>query len=174
MKNYVYIATSLDGYIADKNDGLGWLPAPDENNDFGFNDFMNSIDAIVMGKNTFNMVVSFGGEWPYCKPVYVVSNTLKSIPKSLEQKVFLIKGTAKEILKKLHAKDFKNLYIDGGMTIQKFLQEDLIDEIIITVVPTLLGEGKPLFSQQEKRLQFKCIESKVIEDMVQNHFVKKR
>ncbi len=171
MKNIVYIATSLDGYIADKNDGLDWLPSPDSA-DFGFDAFMETIDAIVMGKNTFNMVLSFGGEWFYTKPVFVVSSSLKSIPKELEEKVFLIQGSPTKITNLLRKEGFENLYIDGGVTIQNFLKEGLIDELIITTIPILLGGGKPLFGKLDKPLEFKCIESKVIAGMVQNHFVK--
>ncbi len=173
MKNIVYIATSLDGYIADKNDGLDWLPSPDSA-DFGFEAFIDSIDALVMGKNTFQTVLAYGGEWFYSKPVFVVSSSLKEIPKHLEEKVFLIQGTPTEITNLLRKEGFENLYIDGGLTVQNFLKEDVIDELIITTIPTLLGDGKPLFGKQEKQLQFKCIESKVINKMVQNHFIKER
>ena len=82
MTNIVYIATSLDGYIADKEGGLDWLncvPNPHQD-DMGFVDFMNSIDALVMGRNTFETVCGFDMPWPYNKPVFVLSNTLKSIP----------------------------------------------------------------------------------------------
>ena len=81
MANFVYIAQSLDGYIADKNGGLDWLneiPNPD-NSDFGFAEFLNNIDAIVMGRKTFEQVMSFG-VWPYPKPVFVVSTSLKELP----------------------------------------------------------------------------------------------
>ena len=81
MANYVYIATSLDGFIADKDGGLDWLmeiPNPDKS-DYGFAEFMNTVDALLMGRKTFEIVVSFG-QWPYTKPVFVLSNSLKEIP----------------------------------------------------------------------------------------------
>jgi len=172
MKNYVYIATSLDGYIADTNKKLDWLPNPSEdlNLEINFPDFMDKVDAIVMGKNTFNMVCSFGGEWHYPKPVFVLSNSLKQIPENYKDKVQVIKGSIEDILKKIHSQGYKNLYIDGGVTIQNFLQKDLIDEMIITVVPILLGEGIPLFSKLENRLNFKCISSNIDKGIVQSHF----
>ena len=173
MKNIIYIATSLDGFIADKNDNLDWLPAP-EGADFGFDAFMQSIDAIVMGKNTFNMVLSFGIEWPYNKPVFVVSSTLKTIPEALEGKVSLVQGNPSELVKQLNAQGYEKLYIDGGVTIQNFLKENLIDEMIITTIPILLGGGKPLFAELNERQQFKCVEPKVINGMVQNHFIKEK
>lgn len=172
MKNYVYIATSLDGFIADVEEKLDWLPNPTEdiNLEINFSEFMNSIDAIVMGKNTFNIVCSFDGEWPYPKPVFVVSNSLKQIPKKYKDKAQLVKGSVEDILKDIHSQGYKNLYIDGGINIQNFLQKDLIDEIIITVIPVLLGGGKPLFSKMSHRLNFECISSKVDKGIVQSHF----
>ena len=91
MSNIVYIATSIDGYIAKKDGGLDWLnevPNPDKS-DFGFSNFMDSIDAIIMGRNTFEIVLSFG-EWPYNKPVFVLSNTLKTVPDNLKNKAEIL------------------------------------------------------------------------------------
>jgi len=88
MPNVVYIATSLDGYIADANGSLDWLntvPNPDST-DYGFADFMDGIDALVMGRKTFETVLGFGGDWPYSKPVFVLSSTLKALPETLQCK----------------------------------------------------------------------------------------
>jgi len=169
MKNHVFIATSLDGYIADIEEKLDWLPTSDVG-DLGFEKFIESIDAIVMGKNTFNLVCSFGGNWPYSKPVFVASNSLKEIPHQLQSKATLIKGNPIDMLSDLNAKGYENLYIDGGVTISNFLKEDLIDEMTITIIPILLGAGISLFGKSEKRLNFKCIGSKVVNNIVQNHF----
>ncbi len=84
MSNIVFIATSLDGYIADKQGDLDWLqaiPNPDSD-DMGYNAHIDRIDALVMGRNTMDMVLSFGIDWPYSKPVYVLSNTLSEVPSS--------------------------------------------------------------------------------------------
>ena len=172
MKNYVYIATSLDGYIADKEEKLDWLPNPTEDINLGisFPKFMESIDALVMGRNTFNIVCSFEGEWPYNKPVFVLSNSLKKIPVGYKDKVQLLSGSVEDILEDVHLQGYKNLYIDGGINIQNFLEKDLIDEIIITTIPILLGEGKPLFSKMSKRLSFECISTSQDKGLVQNHF----
>jgi dihydrofolate reductase len=174
MKNYVYIATSLDGFIADKEETLDWLPAPTDDIDLEINfpEFIEMIDAIVMGKNTYKFVSGFGGEWPYTKPVFVVSNSIKEIPENLKEKVFLLKGPVKDIVANLHSKGFKNLYIDGGKNIQNFLQEELINELIITIIPVMLGEGIPLFSKLPNRLNYRCISSKVSNGIVQNHYTK--
>ena len=94
-KNSVFIATSLDGYIADKNDGIDWLnsvPNPD-NDDMGYLEFSNRIDALVMGRKTFETVLGFDVDWPYDKPVFVLSNKLKEIPESHKDKAYLVRGT---------------------------------------------------------------------------------
>ena len=177
MSNSVFIATSLDGYIADKNGGIDWLhaiPNPDQNS-MGYVEHFDRIDAMVMGRNTLDMVLSFGIDWPYSKPVFVLSNTMTSVPEGYEDKVFLVKGPLKEVLEQIHAKGFMNLYIDGGVTIQNFLKEDLIDEMIITTIPVLLGGGSPLFGNIESPLDFICVKTETFLDaIVQNHFVRQR
>lgn len=172
MKNYVYIATSLDGYISDKEETLDWLPSleADLHFELGFDQFIKKVDAIVMGANTFKFVSSFEGDWFYTKPVFVVSNSITILDEKYNNKVFLVKGSTKEILEKIHSKGHKNLYIDGGKNIQNFLEEDLIDEMIITIIPILLGEGIPLFGQLTKRLNFECISSSVEKGIAQSHY----
>jgi len=175
--NKVFIATSLDGYIADKNGGLDWLhsiPNPD-NIDMGYAEFTSQIDALVMGRTTFETVCRFDIDWPYKKPVFVLSNNLTEIPEEYKGKVELVKGNLKTLIETIHNKGFNHLYIDGGKTIQSFLNEDLIDEIIITIIPYLLGGGVPLFAESPKRLDFECVETKIfLKQVVQNRFVRKR
>lgn len=177
MKNKVFIATSIDGYIAGKDGGIEWLHSilNPEGDDMGYNEFMSGIDAIVMGRKTFEIVQGFDMDWPYQVPVFVLSNSLKEAPEDLIGKVNLVKGDLKDILKIIHGKGFQNLYIDGGKTIQSFLREDLIDEMTITTIPILLGEGIPLFSNLPKTLMFKCVSSKVFLDAVpQSFFVRSK
>lgn len=176
-KNSVFIATSLDGYIADKNGGIDWLEAIPELNsiDTGYAAFTAQIDALVMGRITFETVCSFDIDWPYKKPVFVLSTTMTEIPEKLSGKVHLVKGTLSEVLQEIHQQGYPRLYVDGGTLIQSFLREDLIDEMIITIIPVLLGAGIPLFSELPKRLNFECIKSKLFLDkVVQNHFKRKR
>lgn len=176
-KNIVFIAKSLDGYIAGKNGELDWLesiPNPD-NVEMGFASLMQEIDAIVMGKTTFEVVCNFGGDWPYTKHVVVLSNSLKEVPEQLNQKVTIMKGSPQEIISELNKKGFFKLYIDGGRTVQEFLKADLIDELRITTIPILLGGGFPLFGDLDKRLEFEHIESKVfLNQIVQNCYRRKR
>jgi dihydrofolate reductase len=177
MKNKVFIATSIDGYIADKNGKIDWLhsiPNP-ENNDMGYAAFISKVDALVMGRTTFETICNFDIEWPFQKPVFVLSNSLTNLPIKYSGKAELLLGSLTEILEKIHSKGFFNLYIDGGKTIQNFLKEDLIDEMTITTIPYLLGGGTPLFTEMPKKLDFECIHSKIyLEKIVQNFYIRKR
>ena len=162
--NTVYIAQSLDGYIADKNGELEWLemiPNP-EGLDLGFTAFMNSIDALVMGRTTFETVCSFDIPWPYEKPVFVLSNTLQSIPSKAQGKAEVINGSLKEVIKQLHQRNYLHLYIDGGRTIQSFLKEDLIDTLIITTLPIILGGGSSLFGELQKNIPLKLTKTETL------------
>ena len=176
-KNSVFIGASLDGYIADKNGGLEWLdmiPNPNKES-LGYFEFTENIDALVMGRTTFETVLGFDVKWPYTKPVFVLSNTLDTIPKSHEGKAFLVKGPLTEVLEHIHQKGYHRLYIDGGTTIQNFLKEDLIDEMIITTIPILLGGGYPLFAELPNTLEFELVESKVyLNQLTSRHYVRKR
>ena len=167
IRNSVYIGTSIDGYIADKEGGIGFLdsiPLP-KDLDMGYHSFMERIDALVMGKTTFETVLSFDIEWPYKKPVFVLSKSLKAIPEELAGKVEIVQGPLEEIIKLLNDRGYLRLYIDGGKTVQSFLQEDLIDEMIITVIPVLVGGGASLFGELHELIKFECVEV--------NHFVDK-
>lgn len=177
MSNKVFIATSLDGYIAGKNNEIDWLeaiPNPD-NIDMGYQAHMDSVDALVMGRNTMELVANMDIEWPYSKPVYVLSKSLKKLPNKLKEKVFLIKGDIKSINKELKEKGYNNLYIDGGLTVQSFLKEDLVDELIITTIPILLGGGIRLFGDLDSALEFRCTKSeKYSNGICQNRFERHR
>ncbi|WP_339705308.1 dihydrofolate reductase family protein [Algoriphagus aquimarinus] len=128
-----------------------------------------------MGRNTFEVIAGFDGEWFYTKPVFVWSNSLKEIPKKFKDKAFLVKGSITEVLSEIHSRGYTRLYIDGGKTIQSSLKEDLIDEMIITTIPVLLGSGIPMFAELPKQLIFECIKStRFLDKVVQNHFVRSR
>lgn len=173
MKNSVFITASLDGYIADKNGSIDWLtnfPNP-TNDDMGYAEFMEDIDALIMGRTTFETVCGFDVDWPYQKPVFVLSNSLHEIPKSHQEKAFLAKGPLTKVLHQIHQKGLKKLYIDGGATIQSFLKENLIDEMIITTVPILLGGGAALFCELPKVIHLECTKTKTFPNgFTQNHY----
>jgi len=159
MTGIVYIATTLDGFIARKDGGLDWLPSPGEESesDSSFDTFLESVDALVMGRNTYDMVQSFG-VWSYGdKPVFVLSHRPIDPPQDSVARVEAISGTPGKIVSDLADHGLKNLYIDGGETIQEFLRAGEIHRIIITRIPVLLGEGIPLFGELEDDVILKCI-----------------
>lgn len=175
MSNIVYIACSLDGYIARKDGNIDWLmdyPNP-ENSDFGFSAFMERIDGILMGRQTFETVLSFG-QWPYTKPVYILSNTLKELPPEISNKAEIVQGKLSSILDVLNSRGIVNLYIDGGKTIQSFLELDLIDELIITRMPIILGSGIPLFTSMEREISFELASTEALtKDLVKSTYTRK-
>lgn len=177
MSNQVYIAKSLDGYIADKEGGLGWLfalPNP-ENSDLGFLSFIDGIDAIVMGRVTFETVCSFEGDWPYPRPTFVLSNSLQSIPEKFKDNTEIVNGSLKDVVNTLNNRGFNRLYIDGGKTIQGFLKEDMIDEMIISSIPVLLGGGTSLFGDLSEQQEFEHVNTKIlIDEIVQSHYRRKK
>ena len=174
--NYVYIATSIDGYIATRDGDVEWLhelPNPN-NNDYGYSEFMANIDALIMGRHTFEKVRTFG-KWHYEKKVFVLSSVLTEVPNELIGKVEFISGPLKDILASVNSQGFNNLYIDGGLVIQSFLAEDLIDELIITRIPILLGGGIPLFGELNKPLRFVHRSTEVYDNaLVKSHYVRAR
>ena len=165
MANFVYIATSLDGYIAGQKGEIDWLdsfPDPDTpESDFGYGEFINRVDALLMGKNTFDKVLTFG-EWPYEKRVFVLSHSLKEVPAHLTGKVQIVSGEIEEVLQDLSDQGYKDLYIDGGKVIRDFLRKDLIEEMYITRLPILLGQGIPLFGKMNNPVRFNKVESIVL------------
>ena len=130
---------------------------------------------MVMGRNTFETVCGFDIEWPYKIPVYVLSKTLSEIPNTYKDKVFLVNGSLNEVIADIHKEGHFQLYIDGGATIQSFLKEDLIDDLIITTIPIILGGGTPLFTLLNNELNFDLIASDVyLNQLVQSSYSRKR
>ena len=154
IKASVFIATSLDGFIAREDGGIDWLneanaTVPD-GEDCGFQVFMDSVDVLIMGRKTYEQVLSFG-EWSYGNtPVVVLSHDSISFPPSLPDTVTHSSESPQDILERLLGKGAEHVYVDGGKTIQGFLAAGLIDEITITVIPVILGQGIPLFGPMEK------------------------
>ena len=176
-KNLVFIAQSLDGYIADRNGGLEWLnavPNPDRQ-DLGYESFYQGTDALVMGRNTFETVCGFETDWPYDKPVFVLSRTLDSVPEPFREKAKVVRGPLSAILEAIHREGYSRIYVDGGSTIQQFLKEDLIDELTVTTIPVLLGGGTPLFGELPEKMELELVESRVLLNaMVQTRYRRKR
>ena len=164
LKTSVFICTSLDGFIARKDGTLDWLDkanalAP-KGEDCGFRAFMDSIDVLVMGRKTFEQVLTFG-EWVYgATRVIVMSRGKPDIPNHLTKIVSSSSETPTQLIERLSAEGAKHLYIDGGFPIQQFLKEGQIDEVTITIAPVVLGEGKPLFEPIEKDIELVLLNTK--------------
>jgi dihydrofolate reductase len=140
----VFIATSLDGYIARSDGAIDWLPA-DGGEPHGYNEFFASIDGLVIGRKTYELVLSFD-TWPYgTKPVVVLSSTLTSLSVPAGAVCDLLSGLPRDVVATLAARGMRHLYIDGGVTVQRFIAAGLIQRVIITRIPILLGSGIPLF-----------------------------
>jgi dihydrofolate reductase len=139
----VFIATSLDGYIARANGDLDWLPAGG-GEPHGYDEFMATVDALVIGRKTFETVLAFDS-WPYGeKPVFVLSTgPLPPAPPGAEME--RLSGPPAAIMADVGARGIRHVYVDGGITIQRFLQAGLIQRFVITRIPVLLGAGIPLF-----------------------------
>ncbi len=159
MKISVFIGTSLDGFIARPNGALDFLPEGG-GEPHGYNEFIASVDAIVIGRNTFETVLAFP-EWPYGKKRVIV---LSSRPVDLSALkggvVEHMAGDPADIVSRLAATGGQHLYIDGGITIQRFLRAGLIQRIIITRVPVLIGEGIPLFGSLPHDIHLRHISTK--------------
>lgn len=144
MKASVFCGTSLDGFIARANDALDFLSAGD-NVDHGFTAFLASVDAVVMGRRTFEVVLTFG-DWPYgTKPVVVLSSRPLDHPAFPGAVIERMSGTPAEIVSRLAARGMQHIYVDGGITIQRFLEAGMITHVTVTRVPVLIGSGIPLF-----------------------------
>lgn len=160
----VFIATSLDGFIARPDGAIDWLPEPgaddtsdtdagsqgtdgggDARDPFGYDAFFASVDAMVMGRNTFDLVRTFGA-WPYGdKRVVVLTSRPLDLPDDAAGRVTTSQGSPEEVARRLADEGVGRVYVDGGRTIQAFLRAGLIRDLTITRIPVLLGEGIPLF-----------------------------
>lgn len=174
MKASVYIATSLDGFIAREDGGLDWLPPvgqTPEAEDYGYQAFMATVEALVMGRYTFAAALTMG-EWGYgAKRVFVLGHGAVAIPPELAGTVEARSGPPAEVLAGLAAQGIRHVYVDGGKTIQGFLAAGLIDELILTRVPVLLGQGIPLFGPLAREVRLQHVETRAFADgLVQSHY----
>lgn len=146
----VYIATSLDGFIARTDGNIDWLTDPAyevPGEDFGYQSFMQTVDVLVMGRNTFEKVLTFD-EWPYGDTkVIVLSHAQNLLPDKLTNRVEVLALPPTELVKYLFERGYRHTYLDGGLTIRAFLRANLVDELTITRIPVLLGQGLPLFGE---------------------------
>lgn len=144
MKITVFVGASVDGFIARKNHSFDFLP--DNPEPHGYDEFIKSVDTIVIGRNTYEVVMKMGVGWPYGKKMRVIVLSSRPVDLSgIEGNVEQMSGEPAEIVAKLDASGATHLYVDGGDTIQRFLRAGLVTRLIITRVPVLIGEGISLF-----------------------------
>lgn len=150
----IFIATSIDGYIARKDGNIDWLHyghTGDE--DYGIKKFISSVDTLILGRNTYQVVAGFE-EWPYKgKRVIVLSHTLKAVGEEAE----LFCGELTDLLSRLHSENVRHIWVDGGVTASKFLEAGLVDELTISIIAMVLGGGIPLFSVMNSEHQCRLI-----------------
>jgi dihydrofolate reductase len=170
MKASVFIATSLDGFIARANGDLDWLPSGG-GEEHGYEAFMATVDALVIGRKTYETVLAFD-TWPYGeKPVFVLS-TRPLAPAPSGAVVEHMSGPPVELVSQLAARGVRHVYVDGGITIQRFLQAGLIQRLIITRIPVLLGDGIPLFGALQRDILLQHIETRqYASGLVQSEYV---
>jgi dihydrofolate reductase len=174
IKCSVYVAANVDGFIAKPGGDIDWLLRPEYSSSalkgLSYNDFISTVDTLVMGRNSFEKALSFDS-WPYeGTPVVVLSSRKMEIQDHLSGKIRVASGTPEEIVSLLAAEGKRHLYIDGGITIQRFLKARMIDEITITRIPILLGAGIPLFGHMDTEQPLRLIDATTSE----NGFVQAR
>jgi dihydrofolate reductase len=151
----VFVGTSLDGFIARTDGSLDFLP-PGGGEEHGYEAFMATVDALVIGRKTYETVLSFDS-WPYGrKPVFVLSTGVLA-PGPAGAVVEHMKGAPAEIVSRLARRGIGHIYVDGGITIQRFLQAGLIQRLIITRVPVLIGRGIPLFGRLDRDIHLQPV-----------------
>jgi dihydrofolate reductase len=163
----VFIATSLDGFIARLDGGLDWLK-PFEGEEHGYGEFFAGVDALVIGRGTYETVLGFP-EWPYGKKRVVVCTSRPARPAHGEE---LWSGSPRALAEQLDREGVRRVYLDGGALVSSFLREGLVDEMTINVIPILLGSGLPLFSGGLPELPLRLVSAKSFPSgLVQLHYL---
>ena len=159
MRLSVFCGVSVDGFLARPDDALDFLDAGGQE-PHGFEEFYGSVDVVVIGRKTFEVVRKFG-EWSYGKkPVIVLSSRSIDFSGVKDGVVEQMSGEPAEIVKQLKSRGFKHAYIDGGVTIQRFIAAGCIERLVITRVPILIGAGIPLFGPLPRDITLRHIETR--------------
>lgn len=158
----VFIACSLDGFIAGPGDDLSWLedPSGESDQDHGFDAFFSEVGALLMGRRTYEVVKGFEGAWPYGdKPLLVATN--RPLGEPAAPSVRAVTGTPQQMLAAARAvAGERTVYVDGGALIRSFLDAGLIDELTVSVIPVILGAGIPLFAGTARRHALELVEAR--------------
>ncbi len=159
-KVILYIATSLDGFIAGENDDLGFLSTVETpGEDYGYTDFVNSVDTVIMGRKTYDKVLGFGIPFPHAgRKCYVFSKTRSGSDENVEY----YNGDIADLISQLKSAEGKNIFIDGGAElVHELMKQKLIDRYIISIIPYLVGNGAQLFKQDRPQQKLKFLHSAV-------------
>jgi dihydrofolate reductase len=161
-KVVLYIAQSLDGYIARSDGDIGWLSSVErEGEDYGYSEFIESVDTIIMGRKTYEKVLSFGIGFPHRdKKCYVLSRTKREPDGNVE----FYSGDAAEMVRSIRGGEGKDIFVDGGAeVVREFAAGDLIDQYVISIVPLLLGGGIRLFKETGREIKLRLMVSRAYE-----------
>jgi dihydrofolate reductase len=158
-KIILYIASSLDGFMAGRNGDISWLdPYQVEGEDYGYSEFLKTIDIIVMGSKTYEQVLNFGS-WPYegFKTYVMTKRQLEPVDKA---QVKFYSGDLDSFVHNIKRESHKNVWLVGGASLaQSFLERGFIDEMIISIIPVILGDGIPLFGRTQKDFRLELLKS---------------
>ncbi len=170
-KLILYIACSLDGYIAAKNDNIDFLnTVAVEGEDYGYGEFINSVDTVIVGRKTYDKVLSIGYDFPHAdKESYIITRTKKDSIGNIH----FYNGSIKELVENLKTKPGMNIFCDGGAEIVNLLlKEQLFDELYISIIPCLLGSGTKLFNEINIESSLKLVDSRAYKSgLVQLHYI---
>ena len=170
MKASVFVGTSVDGFIARIDGALDFLP-PGGGEPHGYDEFMASVDAMVIGRKTYETVLNFD-RWPYGEKPVVVLSSHPLAPAPPQAVVEHMSGPPAEIVSRLASRGIGHIYVDGGNTIQRFLRAGLIDRLIVTRVPVLIGAGVPLFGELPSDIALKHVATRqYVSGLVQSEYV---
>ena len=172
-KLVLFIASSLDGYIATNDESLEWLYRVEGEGDNGFSEFYNTVDTIIMGKKTYDWILNQDlKEFPYKnKDCYVFTRSSAEN----NENVKFINGDITDFINNLKAQDGKNIWIvGGGQLLHSFIQRGLVDEFILTIAPTLIGNGIPLFRKGEYQLELSLKRMRNFNQFVELHYEYKK
>lgn len=159
---HVFIATSLDGFIARPDGDIDWLLQRDDpTEDHGYSDFIADKDVIVMGRGSYEKVLTFD-TWFYERPVVVLSERLAGspVPEALKGKLRFSNLSPWDVMEELTRQGVRRVYVDGGQVVQSFLRDGLVADMVITTVPVLIGAGRPLFGALQQDVELKLISSR--------------
>jgi dihydrofolate reductase len=162
VKCSVFVAISMDGYLARLNGDLDWLTktaAANASEDYGYKEFFDTVDTVILGRKTYEHLLSLN-DWPYAgKRTIVLSRDAGKVPGDLAYPVNIMSGPPAGLVRRLEVEGAHHVYVDGGTTIRGFLNAGAINEMIITFVPVLIGSGIPLFGKLDRDVKLQHVET---------------